>query len=147
MGKKNFLEKNFIAGFIFFFFGGAMLLTTGMSRGAYPALIFILLVLFGAITMGSSIFKPAGSRIEATSKREVLFIASLFISPVLTGLVGFYVAGFLEIVTIMLIISPKRDKRTVLNILLFCAAAVVITYLIFTVGLRIRCPRGALLLI
>jgi len=59
--EKIFLEKNFIAGILATGFGSAMLLTTGMSRGLYPAVIFSLLTIFGMLTSISSIRKPTGS--------------------------------------------------------------------------------------
>ena len=144
--EKIFLEKNFIAGILATGFGSAMLLTTGMSRGLYPAVIFSLLTIFGMLTSISSIRKPTGSIVEKVSKREIFLILSLFINPVLAKFIGFYVAGFLEISIISLIIAPQRDRNSVMKILGFALAATLATYLIFTVGLRIRCPRGALLL-
>lgn len=144
--EKIFLEKNFIAGFLATSFGAAMLLTTGMERGLYPAVIFSLMTTFGVLTSISSIRKPAGNSIEKISKREILLILSLFINPLFAKLIGFYVAGFVEISAISLIAAPTRTKKDVAKILGFALAATLLTYLIFTVGLRIRCPRGALLL-
>lgn len=144
--EKIFFEKNLIAGILATSFGTAMLLTTGMERGLYPAVIFSLMTIFGLIVSIASIRKPAGNPVDKISKRELLLILSLFINPVFAKIIGFYVAGFVELSAISLITAPTRTKKDVVKILAFALAATLLTYLIFTVGLRIRCPRGVLLL-
>ncbi len=145
--KKISLERDLVVGIIFSGLGIYMSISTGLEKGIYPFLIFLLLVLFGVLTVLQSLLKPANNLLEAVSLRELLLILSLFVSPALIGLLGFYTAGFLGIFIISLIISPNRELKTIVGLILFCLAVVVVTYLIFTVGLRIRCPRGALLLI
>jgi hypothetical protein len=147
MGKeKIFLEKNIISSLLAIFFGVAMLTSTGMTRGIYPFLVFALMVGLGLLMGISAILKHPNNPVAKLSLKEILLILSLFITPVFAKILGFYTSSFLEICAISLLIAPKRDKKSIVKIVGFALVATFLTYVIFTLGLRIRCPRGALLL-
>jgi biotin transporter BioY len=66
----------------------------------------------------------------------------LFINPIVAKTIGFYVSGFVEIFLISILILPEKNKKSILKTAIICLIAVIVAYLIFTVSLRIRCPRG-----
>lgn len=139
------LEKDFLSGFFAALFGFGMFLSVGTTKGLYPAGVFLLIGVFGLIVSVTAFLKRPNNRVAKVSVKELLLIAFLFITPFFAKIIGFYTAGFLEIVAISFLISPKQSKKNTLSILLFCLLATLITYGIFTLGLNIRCPRGALL--
>jgi len=145
--EKFFLSKNFLTGVLSSLFGALMLLAFKMEQDSYTLIIFSFLIILGIFMMASSISRTNLPQFSKFSPRELLFITSLFITPFLAKVIGFYISAYLEIVAISLIIAPKRNVKTIVKMLLFALVATTITYLIFTFGLRIRCPRGVLLLV
>ncbi len=140
-----FLEKDFLSGFFAILFGFGMLLSTGTSKGLYPAGVFAFIGVFGLIVSVTAFLKKPNNWIEKISLKEIVLIAFLFITPFFAKTIGFYTAGFFEIVAISLLISPKHSKKNTLSILVFSLVVTIVTYGIFTMGLNIRCPRGVLL--
>ena len=109
----------------------------------YPALVLGGMLLFSALTFLSA-FRKEQDPARAFSVKELVLMAVLFFNPLCMKVVGFWVTAFVEIFVFSLIIETKRTRRQVLSILLFCLVCVVVSYCIFTIGLRIRCPRGIL---
>ena len=147
MDKKNiFLEKNMIAGLVAILFGTAMLYLSGMTQGVYPFLVFLCIILLGLVISISTVLMQAKNRVGKITIKEIFLIASLFITPVFSGVLGFYVSSFLAICVISILIAPKRDGKEIIMLLTYAILATVATYMIFTIGLNIRSPQGALLL-
>ena len=137
-------DKNFLASILAIVFSFYMLVSTTKASSAYPYVIFSLMMAFGVLLLVTTVVKKNYSSVEAMSWKELLFIAVLLINPFFAKTIGFYVSAFIEVFVISIFISKQRTKKVILFLLLFSVLVTLFSYVIFTFGLRIRCPKGAL---
>ena len=140
--KKKILEKEFIVGILAIAFSFGFAMFEQKSLGLYSITVFSLFTVLGVISILNSFRHQESNAISKMNFKEIILLVLLFITPLLAKIIGFYISGFVEIFLISLLILPVKDKKSVIKTLIFCLLAVVIAYLIFTVSLRIRCPRG-----
>ena len=146
LSKSILTGKNFISGLLGIAFSVAMLLVTSKASSAYPYAVFTLMLVFSVIVIAQSLRKKYGGAFEKFTLPEILFIVLLVINPLLANVIGFYVSSFIEVFFIYVLISG-HDKKNILHALIFSVILIAISYVIFTYGLRIRCPSGMLSLI
>ncbi len=142
--KSLLLGKNFLAGSLAVVFSVILLATTKKVSSAYPYVVFTMMLAFGVVVLVETILKRDGDAVQKFTIGEIVLILFLIINPVLAKQIGFYLSAFLEISAISIFINPVKTKKNVLLSLVFCLVVVGLSYLLFTYGLRIRCPRGAL---
>ncbi|MDY4609532.1 MAG: tripartite tricarboxylate transporter TctB family protein [Sphaerochaetaceae bacterium] len=142
--KNLLIGKNFLAGTLAVIFSVILLATTKKVSSAYPYVVFVMMLAFGMIVLIESIVKRDGGAVRKFTFGEIVLILFLIINPVLAKLAGFYVSAFLEILAISIFINPVKTKKSILLSVVFCLVVVGLSYLLFTYGLRIRCPRGTL---
>lgn len=140
--KKKILEKEFIVGFLAIAFSLGFAIFDNKSLGLYSTAVFSLFTVLGAISIINSFRHQESNNISVMNFKEIILLVLLFINPMVAKTIGFYISGFLEIFLISLLILPVKNTKSVIKAAVFCLLAVVVAYLIFTVSLRIRCPRG-----
>jgi uncharacterized membrane protein (GlpM family) len=140
--KKKILDKEFIVGALAIAFSLGFVLLDKKSLGLYPITVFSLFTVLGLISILSSFKRQESNAIARTNLKEIILLLLLFINPIVAKTIGFYVSGFVEIFLISILILPEKNKKSILKTAIFCLIAVIVAYLIFTVSLRIRCPRG-----
>ena len=132
----------------------------GEGPGFYPSVLGWSLILLGALALvtglktardlqpdsGSENDKPAKteeepSRYGLVAAVLVLSLADIFIMRYL----GFFVAGFVLVLAMVLMIRPPCSLKNVVGDLVFSAGMVVAIYLVFEVFIKIQLPRGTLL--
>lgn len=140
--KKKILEKEFIVGVLAIAFSLGFVIFDKKSLGLYSITVFSLFSVLGIISVMNSFRRQDTNAISTTNLKEIILLILLFINPIVAKIIGFYISGFIEIFLISLLILPEKNKKSIFKAAIFCFVAVVIAYLIFTVSLRIRCPRG-----
>jgi len=140
--SKIVVGKNTVAG-ILSVLGGISLLVYGKDRlNTYLVVVFSFMVFLGALLVVLSFLRRNDNRLDRVLARELILIALLFINPLFGKLLGFYITGYLEIVLISLLIEKELDRRAVVKTLLVCLAIAILSYLVFSVVLKIHCPTG-----
>ncbi len=140
--KKKILDKEFIVGALAIAFSLGFVLLDKKSLGLYPITVFSLFTVLGLISILTSLKRQESNAIAKTNLKEIILLLLLFINPLVAKTIGFYISGFVEIFLISVLILPEKNKKSIFKAAVFCLIAVVIAYLIFTVSLRIRCPKG-----
>lgn len=111
----------------------------------YPFLVLGGMLLFSVLTIVFSFSPNKEEPVQRYGLKELLLMVVLFLNPLGMQIIGFWVTAFLEIFIFSLLVETDFTKKKVFSILLFCLLCVVVSYCIFAIGLRIRCPRGKLL--
>jgi Tripartite tricarboxylate transporter TctB family. len=145
--KSKMFGKNFIAGILSVSSGGLLLAVGTKSQNPYCRLVFLLLVVFGLLLVGTSLIKKNDQAADWIRIRELVLLVLLFVNPLFGKTLGFYITAFLEISLISLLIAKERTAKSVLKILLFSLVMAIVGYLIFSILLKIHCPRGAFSLV
>ncbi len=149
MEKENkiVVGKNTVAG-ILAFIGGLSLLVYGKDRlNTYLVVVFSFMIGLGALLVVQSLVRRNDSRLDRVLIRELILIVLLFINPLFAKTLGFYITGYLEIILISLLIEKEMNAKVVVKTLLVCLAIAVLSFLVFSVVLKIHCPTGSLHLI
>ena len=146
--KVGFIEflkdKNFLAAIIAIIFSFSMIVTTKSTSSPYPYVIFGLCLALGVLLLAQTLIRKNTSSVEMLTWKELLFMAILIINPLCAKLIGFYVSAFIEVFVISIFISSDKHWKTIGKLLLYSFLIVAFSYVLFTFGLRIRCPKGAL---
>lgn len=141
--RKFFLDTGFVAGLLSALFGGGMALVYGAEYGVYSLAVFIILTAMGVLLIVRSLQKDSGA-VKRIPLKELAVIALLFITPLAGEHAGFYLSGFVSVCTISFLFSPPTSAKSALKTALYCLAAAVVVFLVFTELLRIATPSGIL---
>lgn len=141
---KIFLEKNFIAGLLVFCFGVGMAVSARMKYGIYPLTVFVLMILIGGFVMVMTMRNRPGKLLERVSWKEIVYIALLFLSPLLAKHLGFYFSGYLVIAGVSWLIEPEKNGKTLAKTLIYSLVVTIAAYFVFTGMLKISTPVGIL---
>lgn len=143
--KEILISKNFLAGIIGCIFSILAMLFNKEPSSPYPAIVFSLMLLMSVLVLIGSFMSSNSDRCKGFSWKELLLMAILFINPLLAKYFGFYVTVFIEILAITILINKDRSKKGIMISVIFSAVLVAVSYLAFTYGLRIRCPKGKII--
>jgi vacuolar-type H+-ATPase subunit I/STV1 len=131
----------------------------GQGPGFYPQVLGWSLIILGVLTLiyglktarelgpyGESIEKEP-SDAKGASPRYGLVLAALVLSLadiVIMHYLGFFVAGFVLVLAMVMMIRPPHSLKTVVWDLVFSAGMVAVVYLVFEAFIKIQLPRAAL---
>ena len=131
----------------------------GQGPGFYPQVLGWSLIILGVLTVITGMKAArdqqqyADSEVEVTSDAEEasprygLVLAALVLSLadiVIMHYLGFFVAGFVLVLAMVMMVRPPHTLKTVLWDLVFSAGIVVVVYLVFEAFIKIQLPRAAL---
>ncbi len=131
----------------------------GQGPGFYPQVLGWSLILLGLLTVTSGLKTARDQQQDneskldepsdtgETSPRYGLVAAVLVLSLVdivIMHYLGFFVAGFVLVLAMVLMIRPPCNLKTVVWDLVFSAGMVVAVYLVFEAFIKIQLPRAAL---
>ena len=143
--KETAISKNFIAGIVGCFFSVFAMFYNKKPSSNYPAIVFWLMFLFGTLIFLESIFLGKNEKFFGFNWQELILMMMLVINPALGKYFGFYFTAFVEILAITIFVNKDKSKKGILVSVLFSIALIAVSYLIFTYGLRIRCPKGKII--
>lgn len=138
-------SKNFVGGTISLILSLILFTQNTEPSSMYPFLVLGGMLLFSVLTIVFSFSPNKEEPVQRYGLKELLLMVVLFLNPLGMQIIGFWVTAFLEIFIFSLLVETDFTKKKVFSILLFCLLCVVVSYCIFAIGLRIRCPRGKLL--
>lgn len=141
--RKIFLDTGFVAGVLSALFGGGMALVYKAEYGVYSLAVFVILAAMGVLLIARSLRKESGT-VKKIPLKELAVIALLFITPLAGEFAGFYLSGFVSVCAISFLFAPPASAKSALKTALYCLAAAVVVFLIFTELLRIATPSGIL---
>ncbi|MDD7200539.1 MAG: tripartite tricarboxylate transporter TctB family protein [Sphaerochaetaceae bacterium] len=145
MTASRWWSKTFVGGTVSLIVSLILLAQNTEPSSMYPWFVLGGMSLFSALTIVSSIRSSTNEPVQRCGLKELLLMAVLFLNPIGMQIVGFWVTAFLEIFIFSLLVETDFTKKKVFSLVLFCLLCVVVSYCIFAIGLRIRCPRGMLL--
>jgi hypothetical protein len=131
----------------------------GQGPGFYPQVLGWSLIILGALTLITGL--KAARELQSDSETKVLqdsdddnaspryglVGAALVLSLadiVVMHYLGFFVAGFVLVLAMVIMIRPPYSLKSVFWDLVFSAGMVVMVYLVFEVFIKIQLPRAAL---
>ncbi len=142
--KASLTSKNFWAGLIGCVFSVLVMMFNKNPSSAYPMIVSLLSLVFSLMVLFECLMGK-NDRCSGFGWQEIILMAVLVINPALGKYFGFYFTAFIEVLVILLFINKDRSKKGVITSIVFSIILVAVSYLIFTYGLRIRCPKGKII--
>ena len=143
--KETLASKNFLAGIIGCVFSILAMLFNKEPSSPYPGIVFSLMLFISVLVVFGSFMTNRSDKCAGFGWQELLLMAILVINPLFAKYFGFYVTAFIEILAITIFINKDKSKKGILISVIFSVVLVAVSYLAFTYGLRIRCPKGKII--
>ncbi len=143
------LSKDTFSGFVFLL-GVIVLAWESIKIKNSQSAMFVFLVLGGMFI--STIFiiisgirsKQNDWKLLAYKKKELMILAILILSYFLIKVIGFYSVIFIITLSVYLIVEGIKDKKDVLNALIYTIVLTAFIVLVCTYVLKISFPSGIL---
>lgn len=142
MTTSRWWSKNFVGGAVSLIVSLILLAQNMEPSSRYPWFVLGGMSLFSILMIVSSIHSSNKDSVRRYGVKELLLMAVLFLNPLGMKTIGFWMTAFLEIFLFSILVETDFTKKKVFSTVLFCLLCVTVSYCIFAIGLRIRCPRG-----
>ena len=143
--KESFFSRNFLAGVVGCIFSIFAIAYNHAPSSPYPGIVFSLMLFFSIFVLLQSVLFGKNDRCSGFGLAEIVLMMFLVINPASAKYFGFYATALIEILAIAIFINKDKSKKGIIVSILFSLILVAVSYVIFTYGLRIRCPRGKII--
>ena len=131
------------------FGAGGILLKPGALRnpgpGFLPLVMAVLLVLFSLMNLIRGLLKPKAPLTRFSWRRSAWVVVSVFFYGLLLDLFGFLISTFVLTAILFSLLVTGKNKWP--KVLLYAAATALVSWLVFSVALKVPFPSPRLMIL